>query len=131
MSDCAHLDDAALYWLLGLTGLRSLGLAGCVRVTDIGLYLLGSKLTGLRQLNLSGCHEVQSVASYQSLVFPCWTGIGDITVGTLRRRKPGHSDGDTDGPVAAGDSFVRVARVWRGTLDLLQSLEALRVIAVL
>ena len=58
LSNGAHIDDAALYWLLGLTSLRSLSLAGCVRVTDIGLCLLGSKLTGLRQLNLSCCYEV-------------------------------------------------------------------------
>ena len=60
LSNCAHLDDAALYWLLGLTRLDSLGLAGCVRVTDIGLCLLGSKLTDLRQLNLNGCYEVRA-----------------------------------------------------------------------
>ncbi len=58
LSNGVHIDDAALYWLLGLSGLRSLSLAGCVRVTDIGLCLLGSKLPGLRQLNLSCCYEV-------------------------------------------------------------------------
>jgi hypothetical protein len=58
LSNGAHLDDAALYWLLGLSSLRSLSLAGCVRVTDIGLCLLGSKLTRLRELNLSCCYEV-------------------------------------------------------------------------
>ena len=62
LNNCAHLDDTALYCLLGLTGLASLSLAGCVRVTDIGLSLLGSKLPGLRLLDFSGCYEVRADA---------------------------------------------------------------------
>ncbi len=62
LNDCAHIDDAALYWLLGLRDLESLSLAGCVQVTDIGLCLLGSKLTALRRLDLGGCHEVRAGA---------------------------------------------------------------------
>ena len=67
LNDCAHIDDAALYWLLGLTGLDSLSLAGCVRVTDIGMCLLGSKVTGLRRLDLSGCHEVRGRRPWQDI----------------------------------------------------------------
>ena len=80
LNDCAHIDDAALYWLLGLRELDGFSLAGCVRVTDIGLCLLGSKLTALRRLDLSGCHEVRAGAHGRwsrldtSQSWRCWQG---------------------------------------------------------
>ena len=40
-----------------LTGLQSLSLRGCVRVTDVGLAHLRA-LPGLRSLDLWGCKEV-------------------------------------------------------------------------
>ena len=55
------MDDQGFAALKPLTDLTSLGLAGCVALTQGAVALLAAHVTGLSSLKLGGCSRVATV----------------------------------------------------------------------